>query len=151
MVRGRCKEGTNGKVIVESSEKMYIRTTSRCVLLRILILKVHHWVTNLCVAGARKIWGTLQECTVKSVRNVRARLCNIDNSVQVRRKARAHPLTNKKQWWFVLHAHENVLVALEEKWASVKLQTSWKLEPCLKPVDTSIKTADSSSNNSDAT
>ena len=104
------------------------------------------------VAGARRIWDTLQECTVKSVRNVLTHLCNIDNSVvQVKRKARVHPLTNKNQWWFVLHAHENVLVTLEQKWASVKLQTSWKLEPCFKPIDTSVKTVGGSSNSPAAT
>ena len=55
--------------------------------------------------------------------------------VEVKRKTKVHPLTHRTQWWFVLHANENLLVALEEKWASVHLQTSWKLEPCYKPVD----------------
>ena len=37
----------------------------------------------------------------------------------------------------------NLLVALEEKWALVHLQTSWKMEPCYKPVDTNLQASES--------
>ena len=41
----------------------------------------------------------------------------------------------------MLHANKNLL-ALEEKWASVHLQTSWKLESCYKPVDTNLQASE---------
>ena len=91
------------------------------------------------VTGARRIWGTLQECSVRSVKNALTRLCGIDNSVQVKRKTKVNPSTRRSQWWFVLHADETLLVALEEKWDSVRLQTSWKIEPCFKPAEASTE------------
>ena len=39
----------------------------------------------------------------------------------------------------MLLADENLLVALEEIWAFVHLQTSWKLQPCFKPGEASIE------------
>jgi len=91
------------------------------------------------VTGARRIWGTLQECSVRSVRNTLTRLCGIGNSVRVKRKTKVNPSTHRSQWWFVLHADESLLVALEEKWAPVCLQTSWKIEPCFKPAEASTE------------
>ena len=35
-------------------------------------------------------------------------------------------------WWFVLHDDEASLQAIDGKWEQVKLQTSWKLEPCFR-------------------
>ena len=39
----------------------------------------------------------------------------------------------------MLLADENLLVALEEIWAFVHLQTSWKLQPCFKPGEASTE------------
>ena len=82
------------------------------------------------VIGARRIWGTLSECTVNSVKNVISRICKLENGLHVRRKTKFSPVTNKTKWWFVVHADEGLLSELNTKWDQVKLQTSWKLEPC---------------------
>ena len=34
----------------------------------------------------------------------------------------------------MLHDEESTLSDLENKWTSVEVQTSWKLEPCFQPV-----------------
>ena len=47
------------------------------------------------VTGARRIWGTLQECSVRSVRNTLTRLCGIGNSVRVKRKTKVNPSTHR--------------------------------------------------------
>ena len=59
----------------------------------------------------------MRECTVRTVKNVLVRLCNIDGqSIQVKRKTKVLPMTNRNRWWFVLHASESLLLALEELW-----------------------------------
>jgi len=80
--------------------------------------------------GVRRIWGTLSECTVNSVKNVISRICKLENGLHVRRKTKFSPVTNKTKWWFVVHADEGLLSELNTKWDQVKLQTSWNLEPC---------------------
>ena len=57
----------------------------------------------------------------------------------MKRKTKFIPQPERSQWWFVLHADESLLVALEEKWMSVCLQTSWKIEPCFKPAEVSTE------------
>ena len=39
-------------------------------------------------------------------------------------------MTNKTKWWYVVHADEDLLTELNTKLDQVKVQTSWKLEPC---------------------
>ena len=39
----------------------------------------------------------------------------------------------------MLRADENPLISLEEIWASVHLQTSWKLQPCLNQSEASTE------------
>ena len=98
-------------------------------------------MSKVKVAGARRIWGTLRDCTVKSVKNVIARVCKIDSGVHVKRKVKENSTSKKIRWWFVLHATEDLLCDLEGKWAEVNLQTSWKLEPCFKPFETDSQSA----------
>ena len=81
------------------------------------------------VTGARRVWGTLSVCTSAVVKSVIERCCGI-KSIRVRRKT---SVRGGQHWWFVLHDHENVLCSLEAKWDLIKMQTSWKLEPCYKP------------------
>ena len=100
-------------------------------------------MSKVKVVGARRIWGTLRDCTVKSVKNVIVRVCKIDRGVHVKRKVKENPVTNKVRWWFVLHGSESLLCDLEEKWPQVNLQTSWKLEPCYKPIDSLSPGSDS--------
>ena len=85
------------------------------------------------MVGARKIWGTMKDSTVKSVKNVISCVCKIDGGLRVKRKTKENPVTNRTKWWFVIHADECLLSDLDAKWEQVKLQTLWKLEPCFKP------------------
>ena len=82
------------------------------------------------VVGARRIWGTLRDSTVNSVKNVISRICKLENGIRVRRKTKVSPVSNKTKWWCVVHADEDLLTELNTKWDQVKAQTSWKLEPC---------------------
>ena len=58
-------------------------------------------------------------------------------------KVKEDSVTKKARWWFVLHNSESMLCELEEKWPQVNLQTSWKLEPCYKPIDSLSPGSDS--------
>ena len=100
-------------------------------------------MSKVKVVGARRIWGTLRDCTVKSVKNVIVRVCKIDRGVHVKRKLKENSVTNKTRWWFVLHGSESLLCELEEKWPQVYMQTSWKLQPCYKPIDSLSPGSDS--------
>ena len=84
------------------------------------------------VLGVRRVWGTMSICTTGTVQGVIRRICGV-SSVHVKRKSRVSP-RGKQQWWFVLHDEESTLSDLENKWTSVEVQTSWKLEPCFQPV-----------------
>ena len=69
------------------------------------------------VKGARKIWGTMAESTVRSVKNVITRFCNVAPSrLNVKRKNRVMSDINKSVWWYIIHADEKVLSDLESKW-----------------------------------
>ena len=50
------------------------------------------------VEAARKVWGTLHECTTKSVKNVIARVCKIEKGVYVKRKVSENSATKKFKW-----------------------------------------------------
>ena len=67
-----------------------------------------------------------------SLRVLLGNICNI-NSISIRRKSRVTP-SGRQRWWFVLHDEESTLCALQEKWSSVEIQTSWKLESCYMPI-----------------
>ena len=83
------------------------------------------------VLGKRRIWGTLKQCNAGAVQRAIHQFPTVpDSSIEVRRKYKT--LKNAKQrWWYVLKAEEELLQRLDGEWEGVKLQTGWKLEPCL--------------------
>lgn len=87
--------------------------------------------TKVQVKGARKIWGTMAESTVRFVKNIITRFCNVaPGGLYVKHKDRVTAATNKSVWWYVVHADEKVLCDLESKWEPIQLQLKWKLEHC---------------------
>ena len=76
-------------------------------------------------------WGTLKQCNAGAVQRAIHQFSTVpDGSIEVRRKYKT--LKNAKQrWWYVLKAEEELLQRLDGEWEGVKLQTGWKLEPCL--------------------
>lgn len=89
------------------------------------------------VEGARKVWATHPHATVKTVENVTSRFCNMQG-LRIRRKTRRNGTSGRTIWWFVIHADEAVLSELDEKWDCVHVQTSWTLNQCTKPADTTV-------------
>ena len=94
------------------------------------------------VLGKRRIWGTLKQCNAGAVQRAIHQFSTVpDGSIEVRRKYKTlknakhtmyKTLKNAKQrWWYVLKAEEELLQRLDGEWEGVKLQTGWKLEPCL--------------------
>lgn len=86
------------------------------------------------VAGARKVWGTMSETTVKGVTGIISKLCSIKSGLKIKRKVQPGGQNHKPRWWFVIHAEEDNLCTLEAEWPSVSEQTQWKLLPCYKPI-----------------
>ena len=82
------------------------------------------------VVGVLRIWGTMCDCTTKSVRNAINHVCKIDKGVYVKQKILENPATRKFKWWL---NNESLFNDLESKWPLVYSQTMWKLEPCFKP------------------
>ena len=58
--------------------------------------------------------------------------------LRIRRKTRRNEISGRTIWWFVIHADEAVLSELDEKWDRVHVQTSWTLNQCTKPADTTV-------------
>jgi len=93
------------------------------------------------VPGARRVWGTMRTCTVPTVVNSIARLTNVgDNVLQVKRKFKTGTDGKVTRWWYVIHAEEACLQQLESEWQKVELQTSWKLEPCYRYLESDERT-----------
>ena len=82
------------------------------------------------VDGARRIWGTMNQTSVKTVQNAISRFCKMDG-LSIKRKTKTG--SSKSSWWFVVHADEKILCELESKWDEVHLHTSWMLQTCSKP------------------
>ena len=87
------------------------------------------------VSGARKIWGTMRETTVRSVKGVISKLCKIESGFKVKQKDQPGDSLHKPKWWFVIHADESDLAKLDSGWGVVSDHTSWKLQLCYKPAD----------------
>ena len=68
------------------------------------------------VTGARKIWGTMRESTVRSVKGVISKLCKIKPGFKVKRKDQPGDSFHKPKWWFVIHADESDLAKLDSGW-----------------------------------
>ena len=83
------------------------------------------------VEGARRVWGTLREATVRSVKVTLNKVLTLEDSdgISVRRKYKHGTHGRKARWWFVLHGSESALASIEQKWESMSLQTGWKIEP----------------------
>ena len=93
--------------------------------------------TKQQVTGARRVWGTRRSTTVSVVKDAIVDLANIEaNELQVKRKYRVIG-EGRTRWWFVVHAEEETLQALDATWPqSVQsVQKHWKLEKCLMYVD----------------
>ena len=87
------------------------------------------------VNGARKVWGTLKNTTVKGVSNALTVLGKVpSNALTIKRKYKTVNTDSKRvvRWWFVIRGEEKVLEQLENNWSSVGIQTAWKLEPLLE-------------------
>ena len=78
------------------------------------------------VDGARKIWGTMNQTSVKTVQNAISHFCKMDG-LSIKRKTKTG--SSKSSWWFVVHADKKVLCELESKWDAyeVHLHKSWML------------------------
>ena len=63
------------------------------------------------VSGVRRIWGTLSNYTTTVVKNVINYLTNVGEQIEVKRKYKSD--RNRKRWWFLLKASEEVLESLE--------------------------------------
>ena len=88
------------------------------------------------VSGARKVWGTMRETTVKAVTGVIPKLCpsTIEFKIKCKTQTGNHDLGHKPRWWFVIPAKEEDLTTLESAWSAVFDHTQWKLCPCYKPI-----------------
>ena len=49
--------------------------------------------------------------------------------------------SGKPKRWFILHADESTLLALEKDWEKVSLQTGWCIEHCTRPSDAAVATS----------
>ena len=85
------------------------------------------------VSGVRRIWGTLSNCTTTVVKNVITRLTDAGEEIEVKSKYKSD--TNRKRWWFLLKASEEVLESLESNWEHVQIQMNRKVEQCTKPIE----------------
>ena len=84
------------------------------------------------VSDARRIWETMKSCTVTAIKNAISRLCpSLPSGLRVRRKFKTNG--EKTKWLFIVCAPEQTLSMLEEQWGTVKIKTSWILEPCFAP------------------
>ena len=85
------------------------------------------------VLGVRRIWVTLSNCITTVVKNPINCLTDVGEQIEVKRKYKSD--RNRKRWWFLLKASEEVLQSLESNWKPVQIQTNWKLEQCTKPTE----------------
>ncbi len=86
------------------------------------------------IPGKRRIWGTMKSCSALAVRNALRRIASLPEQINVRRKFKQINGSNIR-WWHIISGSEDELKQLENKWDSVQLQMSWKLEPCCKSLD----------------
>ena len=83
-------------------------------------------------SGVRRVWATMSSCSVTSVAKAIRQLTNISGEMQVKRKYKTTDTEKLSKWWYIARAEESLLKQLDGKWEKVKMQTSWKLEPCYK-------------------
>ena len=110
----------------------------------------HRTARRVRVEGVRRVWNTYIHASSKTIENAISRFCGNADGLQIRRKTRTNNRTGKLNWWFVVHAEENMLCELESKWENLQTQTSWVLEHCTKPYDdANTDTASTTNSNSD--
>ena len=85
------------------------------------------------VLGARRVWGTMKACTVGSVKAVISKCCS-NTTAKVKRKSKDAQPGKPSKWWFIVHDEEKSLQILDAKRDLVHVESSWKLEPCYKPL-----------------
>ena len=87
------------------------------------------------VEGARRIWGTIKNCSSKAVLATISKLTSTRLQLTIKRKTK-ELASNKMLWWFVVHGAERDLSTLETEWEKVHDQTLWKLQDCHMPAST---------------
>ena len=128
LARDSNRECISGGIVGED-----IRTSSDC--------KEEKPLNKVRVDGARRVWGTMQVTTSSSLHSVITKLSTVKNeSLKIKRKTIVNGAGQVTRWWFVIHAPESILKALDSEWIAIQLQTGWKLESCFKPVHASDAT-----------
>ena len=90
-----------------------------------------HW-TAMNIGELGRIWSTFKASSSTAVKHAIHQLTTIaSDKLQVKRKFKTSHNNNVIRWWHVISGEEAVLVQLEQEWEKVKLQTNWKIEPCL--------------------
>ena len=88
------------------------------------------------ISGLRKVWGSMQSCTTNVMAKTISNLCaTMANKRQLRRKYKITSNGQVRHWCFLIRGDEEVLLELEKTWNTVAVQTSWKLEECMKFAD----------------
>ena len=85
------------------------------------------------VEGVRRVWGTLRNCTYRTVLSTLRKLTSVGENVEVRRKFKKRD-GSEIRWWFLIRGDETVLQTLQMEWEKVEYSTSWKLELCHRPI-----------------
>ena len=101
------------------------------------------------VDGARRVWGTLRNCTTKAVSTTISKLCGI-SPAKVKRKFKKNDTGRLVRWWYVIHDSEEVLSSLDTIWDKLQVHTSWKLEPCYMSQSLPMDNLASPANNDNA-
>ena len=84
------------------------------------------------VEGVRRVWGTLRNCTYRTVLATLRKLTSVAENVEVRRKFKKRD-GSEIRWWFLIRGDESVLQTLQMEWENVENSTTWKLELCHRP------------------
>ena len=85
------------------------------------------------ISGLRKVWGSMRSCTANAMAKTISSLCpTMANKIQVRRKYKITSSGQVGLWWFLIRGDEEVLLELDKIWSTVAVQTSWKLQDCVK-------------------
>ena len=95
------------------------------------------------VQGVRRVWGTMKVTTPTSLKHAISKFCSVAD-LQVKRKTIGDNAGRVKRWWFVIRPPEDAMIALDNVWEQIKLQTGWKLELCFKPFSSNTTSNESS-------
>ena len=92
------------------------------------------------ISGIRKVWRTMRSTTTGSLTTTIAKfiLPTLAGKVQVRRKFKSDLNGRVNRWWLLIRGDEESLLELAGNWNTVQMQTSWKLEECVKFIDSPV-------------